>query len=202
MSKGETTRQTIINHAMGLASALGLGGLSIGRLATDLKLSKSGLFAHFQSKETLQIQVLDAAADEFRRIVITPVLAKAPGKERLEALFDQWLAWGRNDQFPGGCIFVAAAVELDDRPGPVRDRLLSLQKEWIEILRRIAQTAIDAGYFSEEVDTACFAQQAYSIRLGLYFYARMLRDPRAENARARLTPSFCPAAALRLSKDP
>jgi AcrR family transcriptional regulator len=182
MSKGEATRQAIVQHAMGLASALGLEGLSIGKLASDLKLSKSGLFAHFQSKEQLQLQVLDAAAAEFRRLVVEPVLAKAPGREQLHALYERWLAWGRHN--PGGCIFVATAIELDDRPGPARDRLVELQKIWIDRLRGIALAAVEAGEFAPGSDASAFAQEMYGIMLGLYFHLRLLRDPHAEK-RAR-----------------
>src|SRR3954470_4749744 len=121
MRKGEATRQAILDHAAAQASRIGLRGLSIGQLAEELALSKSGLFAHFQSKEALQVQVLEHAAANFVDRVVRPALAAPRGIPRLRALFEGWLAWG--DSQASGCIFVAAAAELDDQPGPARDRL-------------------------------------------------------------------------------
>ena len=112
MRKGEATREAILEHAVGLARRVGLEGLTIGRLADDLDLSKSGLFAHFHSKEALQVQVLEAAADRFVDVVLKPALAVARGEPRVRALFDRWLEWERR---PGGCVFVQAAADLDDR---------------------------------------------------------------------------------------
>lgn len=186
MNKGEATRQNILDRAMSMASSIGLEGLSIGKLASELSLSKSGLFAHFQSKEALQIQVLDAAAREFTRLVIEPIISEKKSEKRFALLYDLWLGWGRNTKFPGGCIFAAAAIELDDQPGPVRDRLVQLQRGWIETMERLVRTAIEEGYFSKAADPARFAQEAYSIMLGLNFYARLLRDSKAE-PRARET---------------
>src|SRR4051812_30080154 len=109
MSKGEETRQAIVDHAMRVASRVGLEGLSIGQLAEELKLSKSGLFAHFRSKENLQVQVIQSAADQFVRQVLMPALRKPRGEPRVRALFEEWLKWGAK---PGGCLFVSAAAEL------------------------------------------------------------------------------------------
>ena len=124
MRKGELTRQSIVEHAAGLASRIGLGGITIGALAGDLDLSKSGLFAHFRSKEALQLQVLEHAAARFTELVIRPALAAPRGEPRLRALFDRWRRWPEASGLPGGCLFVQAAVELDDQPGPARDQLV------------------------------------------------------------------------------
>ncbi|HXI20661.1 MAG TPA: hypothetical protein VNH46_06230, partial [Gemmatimonadales bacterium] len=121
MSKGLETRDTILHHATQLASKVGLCGLTIGTLAEDLALSKSGLFAHIGSKEQLQILVLERAAHDFIEAVVRPALREPRGEPRIRALFERWLAWDRDGLLPGGCVFVAAASELDDRPGPVRD---------------------------------------------------------------------------------
>src|SRR5262245_60734844 len=118
MSKGEETKQSILRHAVKVASTDGLSGLTIGRLAEDLQLSKSGLFAHFKSKEQLQIDTVRAATDLFVTEVITPALKAPRGEARCLALVQEWLKWGRRK---GGCFFMAAAAELDDKPGPVRD---------------------------------------------------------------------------------
>src|SRR5262245_53191759 len=106
MRKGEATKTTILNHAVKLASSIGLSGLSIGRLAEDLKLSKSGLFGHFQSKETLQVQVLQSAAQLFASHVSKPAVKEPRGVPRLRSLFEHWLDWGLNERSTGsGCVF-------------------------------------------------------------------------------------------------
>src|SRR5512143_3532026 len=106
MRKGEMTRTAILDRGVQLATQMGLEGLSIGRLATDLGLSKSGLFAHFRSKEVLQIQVLDAAAERFVEEVLKPAVRQPRGEPRVAALFDRWLAWTKSNSRPGGCLFV------------------------------------------------------------------------------------------------
>lgn len=182
MSKGEKTRQAILDYAVGLASQVGLEGLTIGGLAKDLNLSKSGLFAHFQSKEVLQIQVLSWAEERFVEKVVRPVLGHPAGESRIRALFEYWSKWGlSNTSYLGGCIFLAATVELDDKPGPVRDHLVTLQKEWIESIKRISKSAVEAGFFKEETDHASFAQQLWGIFLSLNFYSRLLKDPQAQS---------------------
>src|SRR5678815_2922243 len=118
MAKGEQTRQAILARAFELAKTVGLSGLSIGRLAEDTGLSKSGLFAHFGSKEALEIAVIEEAARQFVELVVTPALRQPRGEPRVRALFERWLLWGER---PGGCFFVSAVAELDDRHGPPRD---------------------------------------------------------------------------------
>jgi AcrR family transcriptional regulator len=184
MRKGEVTRNTILGHAAGLASQVGLTGLSIGILADNLELSKSGLFAHFRSKEALQIQVLEHAAQDFAEKVVLPALREPRGEPRMRALFDRWLAWDRDRALPGGCVFVAAASELDDRPGPVRDRLVELQRQWIDVLTTSYAKGIEAGQFIPESDTGQFAQDLYGVMLAFHHQSRLMGDPRAE-ARAR-----------------
>ncbi len=185
MGKGEVTRNTILEHATQLASRLGLDGLSIGRLAGDLELSKSGVFAHFQSKEALQIQVLEYAREHFVGTVIAPALRQPRGEQRIRALFDNWIAWGNSDWLPGGCIFVAAAIELDDQPGPVRDTLFQIQKDWFDTMAQAARAAVEAKYFRPDTDADQFAFEMYGIVLGFHHTLRLLRDPAAEK-RVRL----------------
>ena len=185
MSKGEETRLAILDRAVRLASEVGLTGLSIGKLADALEMSKSGLFAHFQSKETLQLQVLGRASHVFVQEVVRPALAAPRGEARLSALFERWLAWTKTSFLPGGCLFVAAAAELDDRPGPVRDRLVSLQRDWLDLMANVARTAVEQGHFRSDVDTEQFAHDLYAVMLGYHHAARLLRDPKAdERARA------------------
>src|SRR6188472_1566267 len=118
MAKGEETRQAILGRAYELANVVGVSGLSIGRLAEATGLSKSGLFAHFGSKEALEVAVVEEASRRFVQEVMVPALSHARGEPRLRALFENWVKWG---QRPGGCFFVGVSTELDDRPGPPRD---------------------------------------------------------------------------------
>src|SRR5262249_34408675 len=129
MSKGDATKQAIVAHAARLATRVGLEGLTIGALADALRLSKSGLFAHFKSKEGLMLDVLRSAADAFVEAVIRPSLAAPRGEPRLLALVENWMTWPTRAGDGAGCFFVAAAAELDDRPGPVRDLLVQQQKD-------------------------------------------------------------------------
>ena len=184
MGKGEQTRDAILERALGLASELGLEGVSIGRLAESLDLSKSGLFAHFQSKDALQVAILDRAADRFTEAVVRPALAAPRGEPRVRALFERWLDWPQVVPQPGGCIFVQAAVELDDRPGPARDRLVALQRDWIGVLATTVKGARDVGHFRGDVDAAQVAFEVYGVMLACHHASRLLRDPRAtERAR-------------------
>jgi AcrR family transcriptional regulator len=184
VGKGEATRQAILEHAVGLARQVGLQGLTIGRLADDLRLSKSGLFAHFRSKEALQLQILEAAADRFIEIVVQPALKTPRGEPRLRALFDGWLAWKDPQRSRGGCVFVQTAAELDDQEGVVRDRLVQMQRDWLDVIATSARGAVREGHFAPEVDVDQFAHDFQSVLLGYHHATQLLRDPRAEQ-RAR-----------------
>ncbi len=193
MRKGEQTRAAILDRAVQLASAVGLEGLTIGRLAGEAALSKSGLFAHFASKEALQVQTLERAADRFVEVVVKPALLARRGEPRVRDLFERWLRWPVEVPQPGGCIFVAASAELDDRPGPARDRLAQLQREWLDVLARAVRVARDVGHFRAEVDPEQFAFEIYGIALVTHLASRLLRDrqavPRARRAFERLLES-------------
>lgn len=180
MKKGEATRHTILNQAMGLASQIGLEALSIGSLAKELALSKSGLFAHFRSKEALQKQVLDAAAERFIAIVVRPAVKAPRGEARVRALFESWLKWASDSGLPGGCLFIAASAELDDRPGPVRDHLVKLQSEWLETRRRVFLTGVENGEFRPDADPDQLAHDLFGIMMAYHYAKRLLRDPKAE----------------------
>lgn len=184
MLKGERTKTAILDHATGLASQVGLTGLTIGVLADELNLSKSGLFAHFNSKESLQIEVLNHAADRFREVVVRPALQEPRGAPRVRALFERWMVWGRDVALPGGCVFVAATAELDDRPGPVRERLVELQRDWHKTLALSFAKGIEAKLFRKSADPAELAQDLYGIMLSYHLHTRLLGDRGAEK-RAR-----------------
>jgi AcrR family transcriptional regulator len=200
VSKGAETRERILDQAVRLASREGLEGISIGGLAAELGLSKSGLFAHFGSKEELQRQVLEEAVARFRQVVVQPALRQPRGEPRIRAFFENWLAWDTGEAapaagvlsrakggtaLPGGCVLIAAAVELDDRPGPQRDFLVQAQRDWFGTLARAARLAVEAGHFRADLDPEQFAFHLYGIVLAYHHAKRLLRDPRAlDHARA------------------
>ena len=184
MGKGEVTRHAILEHATSLASKVGLEGLSIGTLADALGLSKSGLFAHFKSKEALQVQVLEHAAERFVDAVVKPALKEPRGEPRLRALFERFMIWPRRKDLPGGCPFVAATAELDDRPGPARDLLVRQQRDWLETIATVAKTCVTEGHFRTDVDPDQVAYELQGIELAYHHAARLLGDARAEE-RAR-----------------
>lgn len=138
---GAMARDAILARAVELASVEGLEGLTIGRLAGDLEMSKSGLFGHFGSKEELQLATLDAACAIFVREVIEPAQGAAPGRERLGALCDGWVGYLEREVFPGGCFLTAASAEFDGRPGPVRDHVRAAMEVWLAELERHAEIA-------------------------------------------------------------
>jgi AcrR family transcriptional regulator len=184
MGKGEITRQQILEHAVALASKVGLGGLTIGSLADNLGLSKSGLYAHFQSKEALQLKTLEAGAERFVDAVVRPALKASRGEPRLRALFENWCRWPKQCSLQGGCLFVQVAAELDDLAGPVRDKLVQLQRDWLDVLINAARTAVNEGHFRKDVDVEQFAYELYGVELMFHHATRLLSDPRAEE-RAR-----------------
>src|SRR5229473_1788989 len=134
-AQASRTRQEILRVAMDIASADGLEGLSIGRLATELRMSKTGIFAHFGSKEQLQLAVVDAAKQIFMDQVVQPALRQSRGIPRLQAMLESWLGYVEKIVFRGGCFFAAASAEFDSRPGPVRDEIAALTKAWLVALR-------------------------------------------------------------------
>jgi AcrR family transcriptional regulator len=174
MKKGEDTKHAILGCALQMASQVGLEAVTIGTLASETGMSKSGLFAHFQSKEKLQIEIIEHAAHEFADHVVVSALKTPAGIPRIKALVENWIAWGAN--MKGGCIFVSASTEFSDRPGRVRDALLRQQQAWIDSLIRIAQSAISAGHFRKDIDCEQFAFELYSLLLGFNYYHKLLQD--------------------------
>jgi len=184
VSKGERTRQDIVERALALAGEVGLEGVSLGVLAAGMNLSKSGLFAHFKSKEALQLAVLQAAIDRFVKQVVLPALTKARGEPRVKALFDQYLGWIHGHEPKGSCLFMALAQEYDDRPGPVRDLLVQSQRDWQAAIARAARIAVDEGHFRDDLDSEQFAYEVMGLGMAYQHLHKLLDDPRAEG-RAR-----------------
>ena len=178
ISKGQGTRRAVVNKALDLASTLGLEGLTIGVLAKKAGLSKSGLYAHFKSKEDLQLAVLDRAAERFVEDVISPAIAQPRGLPRVERLFELWVKWDAG-QLSGGCPWVAAAADFDDRPGPVRDLLVSHVTHILGVVDRAASVAVDEGHLAATVDTKQFAYEYWGIVLAHHHTHRLLGAPDA-----------------------
>ena len=199
MSKGEVTRSRIVETALRSASVDGIEGITLGKVAADVGMSKSGLFAHFASKEALQVDVIAAAAQKFTQVVVVPALAAPRGEPRLRALFEHWLEWERNESLPGGCVFMHAAVELDDRPGPARDSLVLHQRRWLETLAKAVRLTIEAGHFRADVDPPLFAFQLYGIVLSYYHASRLFQDP---NAKTHVVAAFESLAAVARAGPP
>jgi AcrR family transcriptional regulator len=176
--RGLKTRRAILRKAVNIASLEGLEGLTIGKLASTLRISKSGLFAHFGSKEDLQCAVVDEARDIFVEKVVLPA-AHLRGLRRLRALCENLLAYGEEKTFPGGCFFSAASLEFDDRPGPVRDRIVGLMKKWLGNLERAARDAQDAGEIRKDVDARQLAFEIHALDMGGNWSSRLFRDESA-----------------------
>lgn len=183
VSKGEDTRRTILERASGMARREGLGGLTIGALSTELHMSKSGLFAHFGSKEALQIAILEHTAQDFVDRVVRPALREPRGVARLRAAFDGWLDWGLGPSVDG-CLFVDATTEFDDRPGPVRDALVAHEQDWLDALAQIVRSGAADGRFRTDVEPEQVAFELYGILISAHRAVRLMRDPRG-TARAR-----------------
>jgi AcrR family transcriptional regulator len=182
--KGERTRSNILETAVHISSAEGLEGLTIGRLANELVMSKSGLFAHFGSKEDLQVATVEAARSIFIREVIKPAFEAPAGILRLWTLCDMWLSYVESGVFRGGCFFAAAASEFDSRPGAVRDRIAEIMKEWLALLRDAVKNAQAAGQLAKNLDPTQLAFEFNSLELGAN-WAFQLHHDRQSFSRAR-----------------
>ncbi len=163
----------IMDVGLNLASQIGLQAISIGSLAKATQMSKSGLFAHFKSKENIQISILRHTGQLFAEEVVVPALKVEPGTPQIKALVHNWVHWTAD--LPGGCIFIQAAYDFKGRPGKVRDYLIQQQQAWINNLRRIAKSAIKAGHLREDVDRDQFVFELYSLLLGFHLYYTLLR---------------------------
>lgn len=188
MNKGLRTRRQIVDRALALAGSVGLEHVTLGTLASELELSKSGLFAHFKSKEALQLAVLTEAIERFIDAVVRPALTAPRGEPRFVALFERYLAWiGRAatpDGAAGRCIFMALSQEYDDRPGEIRDTLVRSQQDWRGAVARAARIAVDERHFRADLDVDQVAFEVVGIAMTYQQSSKLLADPAAES-RAR-----------------
>lgn len=173
MRKGERTRTAILDQALDRASLDGLEGLSIGVLAREAGMSKSGLFAHFDSKEGLQLAVLRHANERFVARVLAPALRERRGEPRLRAFFEGFLRWD-NEEFPGGCPLQAAAEQFDRRPGPVHDYVVESQRDLLETTATIVRAGMEAEHFRADLDPWQVAFDLLSLTAGYHRNRRLL----------------------------
>jgi len=174
-AKGQQTRATILDAALGLASHMGLEGLSIGALAEVTQMSKSGVFAHFGSREELQISVIREYHARFEEEVFFPAVREPRGLPRLHALFERWIR-RVSVELDSGCIYISGAVEFDDRPGPVRDALAEMVRAWHAALERAIRIAVDEGHLRADTDAAQMLYEMHGLILALHHDARFLRQ--------------------------
>lgn len=184
LPKGRQTRAAILDSALNLASQMGLEGLSIGALAEVAGMSKSGVFAHFGSREELQIAVIREYHRRFEEEVFFPAMREPRGAPRLRALFERWLR-RVSIEMDSGCIYISGAVEFDDRPGPVRDALVTMVRAWQQALERAIRIAIDEGHLKPDTDAQQLLFETHGLILALHHDARLMRTPDApQRARA------------------
>ncbi|CAG9172089.1 TetR/AcrR family transcriptional regulator [Cupriavidus pampae] len=196
MQKGQLTRAVIIEQALASATRVGFEQLSLATLAADTQMSKSGLYAHFKSKEALQEAVLERAAERFGEIVVQPAMRAPRGVPRLQILFDGYLEWVGGTVTGGRCLFMALAQEYRDRPGAIRDLVVQALKDWHSTIARVLRDAIDEGAIRADVEPRQFAFDMVGIGMSFQTSFKLLgRDDAGEMARnafARLLASARP----------
>jgi AcrR family transcriptional regulator len=170
------TRTAILDRAVEVASTQGLEGLTIGRLAADVRMSKAGVIGHFGTKERLQLAAVEAALDIYRREVWEPAARAQPGLQRLRAVCDAWISYFEREVFPGGCFLTAASCEFDDRVGPVRDLVASAMGRWLKTLAREVRTAVEQGELPADADPAQVAFELNAIAMGANQQIRLFDD--------------------------
>jgi AcrR family transcriptional regulator len=174
---GERTRSAILRAAASLATVEGLEGLSIGNLAAAIGISKSGLYAHFGSKEELQLATVSEAERILTEEVIQPALAARPGRGQLAAACEAFFSYVQRRVFPGGCFFAATSLEMGTRPGPVRDRIAAIQSDFTALLRSFAATALEQGELPSEENPEWLAFELHAILLGADTKFVLQEDP-------------------------
>jgi len=176
LQKGLQTKATIVEAALGLSTQVGLEGLSIGVLAEVTQMSKSGVFAHFGSREELQISVIHEYFHRFEQEVFYPALKAPRGLPRVQALFANWMKRVAVE-IQSGCIFISGAVEFDDRPGPVRDALANSVRTWLSALDRAVLLARECGHLTPDTDAQQMGFEIHALILALHYEARFLKNP-------------------------
>jgi len=179
LPKSERTREAILRTAVAMASLKGLEGLSIGDLADELDMSKSGLFAHFGSKEELQMATIETARQIFIDEVAAPALKAEKGLPRLWGLYEGWLSYAERKVFPGGCFFTGVAFEFDGRTGPVRDRIAALMQEWLDALTRAVHESQKAGHLQASIDAQQLGFEIHALGMGAIWASQLLDDKKA-----------------------
>lgn len=180
MRKGDATKARILDETARQAAVKGFGAVSLNDVAEAVGLSKSGLFKHFESKEVMELATLDQGFDRFVEFAWTPAEALPPGRPRLERIFDRWLEWTEVENAAGGCLIMAATVELDDQPGPLRDLLLRRVKQWRKALAREVKALRQPELSDEEAAMVIFQMKSYI--LGHADAKRMMGDSNARKA--------------------
>jgi AcrR family transcriptional regulator len=186
MRKGEQTRAAILDAALDLASRDGLEGLTIGLLADRMQMSKSGVFAHFGSREDLQIAVIEEYHRRFEEEVFYPSLKEQRGLPRLATMIQRWVK-RHSREIASGCIYISGAVEYDDRPGPIRDELLNMVLAWKRALVRAAEQAVSEGHLRADTDCEQMIYEARALIFALHHDGRFLK---VEDAVARTERAF------------
>jgi AcrR family transcriptional regulator len=179
LARGERTRTAVLRRAADIASVEGLDGLTIGRLAADLQVSKAGVFAHFGSKEELQLATIRAASDRFVDEVVAPALDVPDGLDRLVALCDRFLSYSRRGVFPGGCFFFSVAAEYDAKPGRVRDEVAAARRGWLDTYAAVVTAAQRKGELDPGADPAAVAFELDALGMAANLHARLCDDPAA-----------------------
>ena len=178
MHKGQQTKTAIVDVALSLATQMGLEGLTIGAVAEMAGMSKSGVFAHFGSREELQISVIREYHHRFEQEVFYPVLLLARGLPRLRALFANWMQ-RTSAEIDSGCLYISGAAEFDDRPGPVRDALASSVQTWMAAVHRAVRIAVEQGDLAQQTDAAQMAFEIHGLILACHYEARFLKSKTA-----------------------
>jgi AcrR family transcriptional regulator len=194
LHKGQQTRLVILDAALALAAEAGLEGLSIGALAESTGMSKSGVFAHFGSREELQISVIHEYFRRFEQEVFYPAMKEARGLPRLRALFENWMK-RVTEEIQSGCIFISGAIDFDDRPGPVREALATSVRVWLAAVERAATLAKEEGELAADADVRQICFEIHGLILSVHYEARFLHTPgsieRAQRAFEQILARYC-----------
>jgi AcrR family transcriptional regulator len=198
---GASTRQRILHQGLALMSRSGLGGVTLGVLANQVGMSKSGLFAHFRSKDDVRLELLTHTAEFAQAHVVAPSMTADEGLPRLRALVRNWFGWAQRAGLPGGCPVAAGLFEFDDVEGPVRKKILKLESEWRRLLTEVVQQAVDLGHLRQDLDVVQFVWELCGIYLGHHAAHRFLRaadaDARAKTAFQALVDRAMPSGSKR-----
>lgn len=183
MSKGSDTYNRLVGSGLKIGTTVGIRGVTLGNLAADAQISKSGLFAHFGSKDDLQIALFGHAQAVARQTIIEPAFREPAGLARLRAVIENWFGWTGRAGLPGGCPFAAAAFEFDDLEGPVRDHVIAAHHDWVGLLEALAREAETMGELRHDLDVEQFVWELHGIYLSHHVSHRLLNDPRAQQRR-------------------